>query len=194
MLLCGVYLNMGTYVDSPTDSREGTLFPAYGPVDSVLSFAAFYVFVQRATPTIVEIVTTSFPNVSDSSVRLWLAVLLWVILAVTVLDQARRQLAALGVGSRVAVNHSERERGVPSGMWVFVYITIVLAGGTIAALTFTRAIDTGISILRIIPTMDVAALSLIDIVLLILFFVSFGAATRALDRLAIGGIRVVLSV
>ena len=51
---------MSTRVDSGshTGSRDGRYVPAYGPVDAVLGYALFYVVVDRATPTVVDVGTT----------------------------------------------------------------------------------------------------------------------------------------
>lgn len=185
-----VYTGMSTYVDtgSRTDSR-GRPVPAYGPVDAVLGFVLFYVIVDRATPTVVDVTTGILPDVS--LVGLGLAMALWFVLAVTVVDQARRQLAALGVVSHDDV--TTRSRAVPSETRALAYLVLVLVGGALAAWTFDRAVDTAVSLIRVVAALDAAAFVPADFFVMVAFFVSFGVATHALDGLVIGGIRAILA-
>lgn len=184
---------MSTYVDAESrrDPRKHRPFPAYGPLDAVLGYVVFYVFVTRATPTVVAVFTDVL-GVSPGAVRLWLAIALWFILAVTALDQVRRQLAALGVGSDADVDAAGRERLVPSRAQVAVYLAVVVVGGVVAAVTFERAVTVGISFVRVVATVDVSAFVPVDFVAMVVFFVAFGAATHSLDRLVVGGIRALL--
>ncbi|KAB1185377.1 MULTISPECIES: hypothetical protein [Haloferax] len=184
---------MSTYVDSRVGTRKGRSFPAYGPIDSILGFVVFYIFVERATPTIVAVFSTAIPGLSASAIGFGIAALLWFIFVVTILDQLRRQLAALGVGSRGDVERSTREGGTPSGTLVLLYVGAVVLGGAIAAWSFERAVDAGIMMIQIVGTLDITRFDLLAFVVMIVFFVSFGAATRALDRLVIGGFRAVLT-
>jgi hypothetical protein len=85
-----------------------------------------------------------------------------------------------------------REVGVPSGTWVLLYAVAVVVGGFVAALTFEPAIETGISLIQTVATLDVSAFDFVDFVLMIIFFISFSAATHSLDRLVIGGVRAIL--
>lgn len=178
---------MGYYANTD-DRRKGGLFPAYGPIDSILRFVVFYIFMDRATPTIVEVFSTT-TGMSASAVRFGIAAFLWFILVVTLVDIARRQLAAVGMGSRDSLGQIDRQRGVPSTTRILVYAAVVVVGGAVAWWTFERAVDTGISMIRIVGTLDVAAFEVVSFVVMVLFFVSFGAATRALDRLVIGVVR-----
>ncbi|MFC7203334.1 hypothetical protein ACFQJC_07385 [Haloferax namakaokahaiae] len=174
-----------------TAPRRARSFPAYGPVDTAISYAVFYIFVDYATPTVVDAAAIVFPSVSPSSVRFGLAALLWFVLVVTLLDQARRQLAALGVGVKDAYQ-SRGHPGVPSATWMVVYGGLALVGGAIASLTFDRALETGRELILFFATLDLARFVPADFVLLVVFFVSFGVATFALDRLVIGGVRAVV--
>ncbi|WP_411968762.1 hypothetical protein [Haloferax sp. YSSS75] len=182
---------MGYYANAD-DRREGGLFPAYGPIDSLLSFVVFYVFVDRATPTVVE-VFTDIAGVSASAVEFATAAFLWFILVVTLVDIVRRQFAAVGMGSQNSVEQVTRQRGVPSTTRMLVYAAVVVVGGAVASLTFERAVDAGITMFRIVGTLDVTGFDVVSFVVMVLFFVSFGAATRALDRLVIGVVRAVVA-
>lgn len=183
---------MNTHLDAEPRARGRTPLPAYGPIDALLGFAVFYVFVERATPTVVDVVTAALADVAPSLVRLGLAAALWFVLAATVLDQARRQLAALGVGSHDDVDRSERSRGAPTGLRWLGYLVASLAGGAVAAWTFEGAVATGISLIRAVAALDVAGVAPLEFVAMIVFFVAFGIATRSLDRLVVGTLRRIL--
>lgn len=175
-----------------TGAPRGRHVPAYGPVDAALGFALFYVLVARSTPTVVAVLP-DVTGVSASLVRLGLAAVLWFVLAVTVVDQVRRQLAALGIGSHDAVRRDARSRAVPSGTRTLAYLALALLGGVVAAWTFDRAIETVTSLLPAVATLDAGAFALGEVAVMAAFFVSFGVATHALDRLLIGGVRALLS-
>ncbi|WP_458204575.1 hypothetical protein [Haladaptatus sp. NG-SE-30] len=185
---------MSTYVDagSRTDSRSGRAIPAHGPLDAVLGFVLFYIVVDRATPTIVDVMTEVLPNVSPSLVGLGLASVLWFILVVTVIDQIRRQLAALGVGTHSAVSLTETRTTLTEAQ-ALLYLALALVGSIVAVWTFDPAMETTVSMIRIVATIDVVAFVPADFVVMAIFFVSFGVTTRALDRLLIGGIRAMLA-
>lgn len=181
---------MNSYGPAPERTDPGRCrLPAYGPIDAVLGFVAFYVFVDRATPTVVDVLAVAVPAASPSLVRLGLAATLWFVLAVTLLDRARRQLAALGVGSRDDVGRAERSRAAPTRLQFAGYLVVLLLGGVVAAWTFEPAVRTGIALIRTVATLDVAAFDPLGFVTMVVFFVAFAGATRALDRLVVGGIR-----
>jgi hypothetical protein len=163
---------------------RGLPLPAYGPIEGLLGFLMFYVFVDRATPTIVSVVTGQLAGVSAGAVRTWAAAALWVILGLTVLDHARRQYVA----ARDAVEHPEPVRP-PSRERLLGYLVVVLVGGGIAALTLEPAIQMGITTIRLVSTLDVSLFVLSEFLLMVLFFVTFGSATWSVDRLLIGGLR-----
>jgi hypothetical protein len=168
---------------------RGSPVPAYGPVDAVLGYVVFYVFVDRATPTVVDVLTTAIPDLTPSLVRLGLAMVLWFVLAAILLDQTRRQLAALGLGSRSDVRRARRRRAAPSNLQFVGYLLVVLVGGTVAAWTFEPAVRAGIAVVRVVATLDVVAFAPLDLVTIAVFFVAFSGATHALDRVVIGSIR-----
>jgi hypothetical protein len=181
---------MNPYANPQTRGDAGRApLPAYGPLDALLSYVVFYIFVDRATPTVVDVVTTALPDTSPSLVQLGLAGALWFIFAVTLLEQLRRQLAALGVGSREGVSRAEGSRATPTDRQVLGYVVVLLVGGIVAVWTFEPAIQAGLGLIRGVATLDGTAFVPREFVLMVVFFVSFGTATRALDRLVIGGIR-----
>ncbi|MFC5368708.1 hypothetical protein [Salinirubrum litoreum] len=166
--------------------------PAYGPIDAVLSFAVFYVFVERATSTVVDVLTTAVPDFSASTVGFGLAALLWFVLAVTLLDQLQRQLAAVGVGTQSAVARADREAGTPGETRLFAYLAGLTIGGVIAVWTFEPAVQTGITMIQIVGTLDATAFAFVDFLTMIVFFVGFAVTTHSLDRLVIGTVRRVI--
>jgi hypothetical protein len=185
---------MSTYTDSRprADTRRPGAFPAYGPVDAVLGFLLFYFLAGRATPTIVDVVTDA-TAISPSAVRLGLALFVWFVLAVTVLDQARRQLGALGVveddGSRTRV----LDRIAPTEVQLLGATVLVLVFGLLAAWTFESAVETAVTMIRVVATLDAGAFVLGEFVTMVVFFVSFAVASQALDRLVVDGLRALLA-
>ena len=168
-----------------SDPRPDAGFPAYGPVEAALGYVVFYVFVSRATPTAVEVLPTAIEGLSPSTVRFGLAVVLWLALAANVLEQVRRQVVAI----RSGYGDDFFQSAVATETWMLGYGLVLLLGGLVAWLTFDRAVDTGIAIVRFLVTLDVSLLVVADVVLLIVFFVCWGVAIRAADRLVIGGLR-----
>lgn len=168
------------------DAREGRIAPAYGPVEAALGFALFYVLVDRATPTVVDVISGALP---PSLVGLGLAAALWFVLAVTVLDQARRQLAALGVVGEDRSGGRPDDRVAPSESRALAYLVGLLVGGLVAVWTYEGAVGTAVSLLRAVAALDAGAFATVEFVAMVAFFVSFGVATRSLDRLVVGGFR-----
>lgn len=180
---------MGTY-DTRTDPRRPTRYvPAYGPVDAVLGYLLFYYLVAQATPTVVATLTDVLPGVSAGAVRFALAAALWFILVVTLLDQAQRQLAALGVTTHREVDPDPATRQPPSEPRALAYLVGLVIAGGIAWLTFVPGIEAVISLFPAIATLDVGAIQLSWLVLIVVFFGSYAIATRCVDRLLVGGVR-----
>lgn len=55
--------------------------------------------------------------------------------------------------------------------------------------TFETAVQAGIALIRIVGTLDSSAFVTVEFVVMVVFFVSFAAATHSLDRLVIGTVR-----
>lgn len=185
-------MNTPVTTRSRTATRSGRHVPAYGPVDAVLSFVVFYVFVERATPTVVDVLFGVL-DVAPSAIGFGLAALLWFVLAVTAIDQVRRQFAALGVGSREDVARAHRGRATPSEPQALAYVALLLVGGLVAYWTFEPAVRSGIDLIQFAATLDSAVFVPVDVVLMVVFFVAFAAATKSLDRLTIGAVRTLLN-
>jgi len=172
--------------DNPADE-----FPAYGPLDGVLGYALFYVVVDRVTPAVVEVFSETVLDLSPSFVGFGLAAALWFVLAVTVVDQTRRQLAALGLVSYDEYQLRVWSRVTPASVRTAGYLVALAVGGTVATLTFERAIEALLGFIPVVATADVVAFDVVGVLTLVVFFVSYGVATHALDRLVIGAIRTV---
>ena len=170
--------------------RDGASFPADGPIEGALGYLLFYVLVARATPTVVDVVTDALPGVSASLVGTALAALLWFVLATTLLDHGRRQLAALGVVGSDAWRRSRRL----SGRAALTHLAVVLVGGTAAWLTVDRALATAVALIPVVARLDARGFPVADVVVLVVFFVAFGVATHSLDRLVLGSVRNLLGV
>lgn len=174
------------------DDRADPYFPAYGPVEAILGYLAFFAVVDRTTPAVVEAVSEALPGVSPSLVGLGLASALWFVLALSVLDQARRQLAALGVLSHDAVRPGGASRIAPTPGRAVVYVALFLVGAAVAVTTFDRAVEGVASLVSVLVPLDVPPFPLLDLAAVAVFFVAVGVASRSLDRLILGGIRTVL--
>jgi len=164
-------------------------FPTYGPVEAVLGYALFYVLVDRTTPAVVEVFSETALDLSPSFVGFGLATALWFVLAVSVLDQVRRQLAALGVVSYDDYQLRVWSRVTPSSLRAAGYLLGVVVGGTVAALTFEPAVDALLGLIPVVGAVDVASFDLVGLLVLVTFFVAYSAATHSLDRLVVDGIR-----
>ncbi|WP_049981144.1 hypothetical protein [Halolamina rubra] len=169
---------------STTDER----FPAYGPLEAALGYVLFYVLVDRVTPAVVELFSETVLEFSPSFVGFGLAALLWFVLAVTVLDELRRQLAALGV---VAGQPRVRvwSRVSPGSLRTLGYLVGLIVGAGVAALTFEPAVATILSLIPAVATVDPARIDLVGLLVMVVFFVAYSTATHALDRLVIGTVR-----
>jgi len=172
---------------------EEPRFPAYGPVEALLGYLLFYVVLTRATPTFVDVVTDVFPSLSPSLVGLGLAAFLWFVLAVTVVAQARRQLAALGVVDGEPDRPTVWSLVVPKGASTATSLLVLVVAGAVALSTFDAAITTAVSAIRWVAALDAGAFVSVEFLVLVVFFVSYGVATTALDRLVVGGVRATLA-
>lgn len=182
---------MTAYADVRPDNSGGQHVPAYGPIEAVFGYALFYVLVERATPTITATFTDVL-SISPSLVGFGLAAALWFIFLVTAVDQGRRQLAAMGLGTHEAVRRDESRPRTLSETRALGYLTLVLVGSLVALWTADAAISSLVGMIAIVSAADVGAFVFPDLITVVLFFVAYGSATHALDRLVIGGIRELL--
>jgi hypothetical protein len=183
---------MPAAADRDADARTGSerpVPPADGPIEAALGFVLFYVVVDRATPTVVDVFAEEVLDLAPSLVGLALAGFLWFVLVVSVVDQVRRQLAALGLASHDAVGWTPWQPSPLSGGGVLGYGVLLAVGSLVAVLTVQTGLATAVELIPIVATLDVAAFPVADFVVMVVFFVSYGLATRALDRLVMGALR-----
>lgn len=182
---------MSTHTESGArnDSGRQSSVPAYGPIEAVVGFVVFYAVFDRVTPTVVEVLTDAVPDLSASAVGFGLASFLWFVLIVTVFDQIRRQLVALGVVAPASGWRSISGPATLSDRLAFQYLAVSLVGSLLAAGTFERATTALASTIRLVATQDASEFAVEESLWMIVFFVAAGVAAYALDRLLIGVIR-----
>lgn len=187
----GVNSYMSTSVGNGSRRESDTHrhFPAYGPIDAVLGFVLFYVLIDRATPKIVTVFSETVLDLSSSFVRFGLAVVLWFMLVVVVINQTRRQLAALGVLTYDDYQLRVWSRVTPASVRTSGYLFAFVAGTVLAAMTFDRALEVLLSLIPTVATVDVGAFNVVALLEMIVFFIAYRIATHSLDRLVIDGIR-----
>jgi hypothetical protein len=173
--------------DEPASASRGVFRPAYGPVDAVLGYVLFYVVVELVTPAVVDVVTDALPGVSPGMVTSGLAAFLWFVLAVTVVDQIGRQVAAY----RGRTDGTGLWAHIPSETEATVATLAVVVGGALAASTFTAAMAALPDAVHALAAFDVAGLLALDVVTVVTFFASYAAATWGADRLLVGGVRTI---
>lgn len=173
--------------DGGEPSRGTGSFPAFGPVEAVLSYVLFYVLVDRVTPSVLA-VAADVAALPPSLVGLGLAGLLWLVLLVNLLEQTRRQLAALD-----GVEVREPTLGLQSALsgrdGTAAALALIVLGGVVAALSFEAAVDFLVALIRLGTATDFAALSPSGALLVVVFFVGYGVAARALDYLLVAAVR-----
>ena len=174
------------------DEEDGQ-FPAYGPIEAGLGYLLFYFLVDRATPAVVTGFSDAVLDLSPSFVRYGLATALWFVLVVTALDQVRRQLAALGVGTYDEYQLRVWSRVSPSPLRTAGYLLALIVGTAVAVTTFDRAVEALLSLIPAVATVDVVAFDLVELFVMVVFFISYSVAAHSLDRLVIGGIKTLTS-
>jgi len=168
-------------------------FPAYGAIEAALGYFLFYVLVDRVTPAVVTVFSDTIIDLSPSFVRFGFATTLWFILVVTAIDQVRRQLAALGVGAYDDYRLRVWSRVTPPSLRTTGYLLALIAGTAVAVRTFDRAVEALLSLISAIATVDVVAFDLVELFVMVVFFVAYSVAAHSLDRLVIAGIRRLIS-
>ena len=179
--------------DARRVDKEDVQFPAYGPIETGLGYLLFYVLLDRVTPAVVTVLSETVLDLSASFVRFGLAAALWFVLVVTAIDQVRRQLTALGVGTYDDYRLRVWSRVTPSSLQTTGCLSALVAGTAIATITFDRAIKALLSLIPVVATVNVAAFNLVELFVMVVFFLSYSAAAHSLDRLVIGGVRALTS-
>lgn len=173
--------------------EENNQFPAYGPIEAGLDYLLFYVLVDRTTPAVVTVFSDTVLDLSPSFVRFGLATALWFVLVVTALDQVRRQLAALGVGTYDEYQLRVWSRVTPSSLRTAGYLLALITGTAVTVITIDRAVEALLSLIPVVATVDLVAFDLVELFVMVVFFISYSIAAHSLDRLVIGGIRTLTS-
>ncbi|OTE98879.1 hypothetical protein [Halorubrum sp. SD683] len=91
------------------------------------------------TPAVVATSGDAALSLPSSFVRFGLAAALWFVLVVTAVDQARRRLAALGVGTYDDPGLRVRSRVVSSSPRTTGYLLALIADTAVAMVTFDGA-------------------------------------------------------
>lgn len=173
--------------------EEDSQFPAYGPIEAGLGYLLFYVLVGRTTPAVVTVFSDTVLDLSPSFVRFGVATALWFVLVVTAIDQVRRQLAALGVGTYDDYRLRVWSHVTLPSLRTTGYLLALVAGTAVATITFDRAVEGLLSLIPVVATVDVVAFDLVELFVMVVFFLSYSAAAHSLDRLVIGGVRALTS-
>lgn len=69
----------------------------------------------------------------------------------------------------------------------------LVAGTAIAVITFDRAVEPLLTLVPVVATVDIVAFDLVELFVMGVFFIAYSIAAHSLDRLVIGGIRVLVS-
>jgi hypothetical protein len=110
-----------------------------------------------------------------------------------VIDQTRRQLAALGVVTYDDFQLRVWSRVTPSSLRTAGYLLALIAGTAVAVATFDPAVKALLSLIPVVATVDVVAFDFFELFILVVFFVSYSIASHSLDRLVIDGVRALAS-
>jgi hypothetical protein len=162
--------------------------PAFGPIEAALGFGLFYVLVARLTPAITTRLSTVL-DIDPSLTGFGLAVALWVGLALTVLEQARRQLAALGLVSPGESEFRVWSRVESPAIRIAGYLLALVVGAGLARLTYESAVEGLLALIGFGSANGFVSLDGWAVLELIGFFLAYGIAAHSLDRLVIGGLR-----
>lgn len=173
--------------------EDDSQFPVYGPIEAALGYVLYYVLIDRVTPAIVLVFSETVLDLSPPFVRFGLAIVLWFILVVVVVDQIRRQLAALGVVTYDNYQLRVWSRVTPPSLRTAGYLVALIAGTAIAVITFDRAVEALLSLIPVVATVDVVAFDFIGLFVMVVFFLAYSAVAHSLDRLVIDGIRTLAS-
>jgi len=190
-----VYSHMSISIarESHRMSETDCQFPAYGPIEAALGYVLFYILIDSVTPAVITVFSDTVLDLSPSFVRFGLATALWFMLVVIVIDQTRRQLAALGIVTYDDFQLRLWSRVTPSSLRTVGYLVALVAGTAIAVITFDRAVDALLTLIPVVAAVDVVAFDLVELFVMVVFFVAYSVAAHSLDRLVIGGIRVLVS-
>lgn len=167
--------------------------PIDGAVEGILGFGLLYLLVDRLTPTILDTLARPLPQMVPEPVTTGLAGLLWLGLATTVfgvvrtfLDENPREFRS--EDALRAWLDAVRPTPIAYLRWAILFVS----GSIVAAATWVTAFEVLDGLLGVLTDFTgqvPAEITILDTVLLVVFFVGFGFAARAIDSLIIGALR-----
>jgi hypothetical protein len=184
---------------SPPPSRQRTengsaltrYVPAYGTIQSLVGYVAFYLVVRAVRPTF----TARFAEhgLDPEFVAFGVSAFVWLVLVLTVVGEGQRQRKA---NPRRFVSRDEwrsflEEKTPPSTVFL-LYVGGVAFAGILAVrywARFVRSIEAVLLELTSVP--DIPAISPVTIVWIVTIGVALAVFGWCLDRLVIGGARFV---
>lgn len=184
--------------DGPTEEYRGRgpyrlLYPAYGPVESLVGFGLFYLLVDRLTPVVADALAGPVPALVPEPFATLVALLLWLVFGLTVgttvLAQVRANPPTFGsANERDAFLDANR----PSERDYRFNLALLVLGGSTAVLAWPTMLEVLRGLLPVVVTLDgtvPAVLTVGNVAVLVVFFLGFAAYARGLDRLVVGGMR-----
>ena len=169
------------------------LYPEYGPIDSIVGFAIFYLLVDALTPTFVDALALVLPDVATSTLTTGTALALWLVAGITALTVVLPQVAA---NPRRFDSRDERDAFLdanrPSEMQYKVNLTLLVLGGATAFLAWRTVLDVFRGMLPVVVELGgeiPPVLTAGNVAIFVVFVVGVAAYARGLDRLVIGGVR-----
>jgi hypothetical protein len=183
----------------PARRKLAVFYPQYGPVRSLLGVGLLYVVVERATRALVATLAAVAPAVPADAIRLAMALSLWLVLALVVLAEGRRQVAGNPrsfIAKEVLVKFLDQHRPTPK--WHALALGAALVGGWAMWVGWARFVDSLDGILRIglflYRSGNLGSFDPLNLVYGVAFLVGFGLLSWGIDRLAIGGAREALLI
>jgi hypothetical protein len=174
-----------------TGRRYWLLYPEYGTLRAILGFGLFYLTVALVTPVVVDLFAEFAPAVASATVTTGAAVLLWLSLTLTLLDQGYRQVTANPhrfADREALVEFLDANRPTTleyalAGGGVLVTATVVVATWR----PFVVALPELVWTMTHLPT--AGAPSIVTSAIVVGFIVAFTLCTYGTDRLVVGAVR-----
>ncbi|MFB6106695.1 MAG: hypothetical protein ABEJ70_06950 [Halobacteriaceae archaeon] len=182
-----------------SDRGDGVVvrYPEPGAVDALLGLPLFYHVVSLVTPVLVAELEPVVPGLVPEPGTTFAALVVWVVVAATLVSVAtdRRPVSVHRFADRAAlVDYLDRRR--PSGVRLAVTAAGAALGGGVAWLTYPRFVAALLRVVRVLAllwTPATAALSVGDVLWLVVFSLGFALFTATADRLLVGAARVALA-
>jgi hypothetical protein len=145
------------------------------------------------TPDIVTVFSETVLDLSPSFIRFGLVAALWFVLLVTAVDQARRQLAALDICTYDNFQLRVWSRVSPSSLRTVGDLFALVSGTMVATITFPYAVEALKSLIPLISPPNPVEFEVMELFVMLVFFIAYSFAAHSLDRLVIGGVRTLTS-